>query len=317
LAFISQSLLHDGSLILSIDEALRHYASEWMPSLPETLEAAHPQGQSIRISSASLDRPLDPGSHSLALGRVKAWLLDSGRSAWLESDDTSIAANVDLISGAADLAIDVNGKPSPFDVSAALTIIAGLLLVRSGRTPVHAGAVVHPETGLAWLLVGDTHSGKSTTTANLVRAGWSYLSDDYVVLARGAEGVMVEGWPDDFHLEEGWHSGNPTGVRGTTRESEIRPDARREKAALGGILFPRVDASLPTLVTPVAGVIALERLIRQSPWLIADPLSARGVLDMMRTAAEKNTADIRVGRDTFASPQLLDQIVRAYADRSP
>jgi len=53
-------LLHDGSLILSIDEALRHYASEWMPSLPETLETAHPQGQSIRISSASLDRPLDP-----------------------------------------------------------------------------------------------------------------------------------------------------------------------------------------------------------------------------------------------------------------
>jgi hypothetical protein len=318
LAFISQPLLHDGSLILSIEETLRPYASEWMPSLPETIEATHPPGQSIRIGSGSLQRPPDLENHSLALGRVKAWLLDSGRRAWLECDDRSITANVDLTAGIADLAIDDDKKPGPFDVSAALTIIAGLLLVRSGRTPVHAGAVVHPETGLAWLLVGDTHSGKSTTTANLVRAGWSYLSDDYVVLSCSDSGaVMVEGWPDDFHLDEGWHSGNPTGVRGTTRESDVRPNARLEKAELAGMFFPRVDASLPTSVTPTAGVIALERVIRQSPWLIADPLSARGVLDMMRSAAGKNTADIRLGRDTFANPQLLDQIVRAYADRAP
>ena len=318
LAYITQSLLADGSLLLSVDEELRSYASEWMPSLPELRETSHPAGQSIRIDAGSLDRPHDLGDHSLSLGAVKAWLRDESNSAWLENPSSSITAKIDLTSGIANVAIDPDKQPNPFDVSALLTIVAGLLLIRRGRTPVHAGAVVHPETGLAWVLVGDSHSGKSTTTANLVRAGWSYLSDDYIVLSRGADDVvMVEGWPDDFHLDEGWHSGEPTGVRGTTRESDFRQDARKESAVLAGMLFPRVDPSLPTTISPVAGVIGLERIIRQSPWLVADPVSARGVLELMRSAASKDTADIRLGRDTFANPALLDEVVRSFADRAP
>lgn len=318
MAYISQKLLADGSLVLSVDEDLRPYASEWMPSLPEMREEAHPGGQSIRIDSGSLERPPGLGRHSLALGRVKAWLLNTSDNAWLEDETSSITATIDLASGIANVAVDTRKKPSPFDLSSLLTIVAGLLLVRKGRTPVHAGAVVHPDRGLAWVLVGDSHSGKSTTTANLVRAGWSYLSDDYVVLSRGAgDDIVVEGWPDDFHLDEGWHSGEPTGVRGTTRESDFGQDARKESAPLGGMLFPRVDASHPTSITPVAGVVGLERIIRQSPWLVADPASAGAVLDLMRSAAAKNTADIRLGRDTFANPQLLDEVVRAFADQAP
>ncbi|HUQ47922.1 MAG TPA: hypothetical protein VM053_06705 [Gemmatimonadaceae bacterium] len=318
MAYISQSLLLDGSLVLSIDEDLRPYASEWMPSLPEVRELARPAGQAIRIDSGSLDRPSGLGDHSLALGRVKAWLHNAGNQVWLESETSSITGTIDLASGVANVAIHTVRQPSPFDLSSALTIAAGLLLVRKGRTPVHAGAVVHPDTGRAWVLVGDTHAGKSTTTANLVRAGWFYLSDDYVVLSRGAhDEIIVEGWPDDFHLDEGWHSGEPTGVRGTTSESDFREDARKGTAVLDGILFPRVEPSFATSIAPVAGVIGLERIIRQSPWLVADPVSARGVLELMRSAASRNTADIRLGRDTFANPSLLDEVVRGFVDQAP
>lgn len=318
LAYINQSLVSDGSLVLSVDERLHPYASEWMPTLPQALESSRPIGQSIRIDTGSLQRPDDLGNPSLALGRVTAWLRNSGLSAWLEDETQAVTASIDLDSGIASIAIDLDHASSPVDVTSLLTITAGLLLVRTGRTPVHAGAVVHPVTGSAWLLVGDSHTGKSTTTANLVRAGWSYLSDDYVVLSRGSSTeVIVEGWPDDFHIDEGWQQGRSTGVRGTLREADLRDGARKETAALAGILFPRVDASLPTEIQPVAGVVGLERIIRQSPWLIADPSRARDVLDLMRTAASANTADIRLGADTFADPALLDSVVRHYADRIP
>lgn len=313
--YITQSLLGDGSFTLSVEEKLRPFASEWMPSLPELVQPAHPGGQSIRVEAGSLTRPSDLGDRSLALGRVSAWLRNRGLNAWLENEARVITAEIDFSAGLANVAIDRDADPDAHDVSSALTIISGLMLVRGGRTPVHAGAVVHPDTGRAWLLVGDSHSGKSTTTANLVRAGWSYLSDDYVVLSRAKDDVLVEGWPDDFHLDTGWQSGQVTGIRGTTRESDFREGSRRENAVLAGMLFPRIDASNPTLISSVSGAQALERIIRQSPWLVADPASAREVLELMRIAAESNTADIRLGRDTFSNAALLDDIVRSVADR--
>lgn len=313
MAYITQSLVGDGSLVLSVDESLRKYAGEWMPSLPESVRQSHPGGRSIRIDSVVLPRAEDLGEPSLALGRVKAWIRKSGQSAWIENESRSLSSELDLTSGVANVGIDVGKDPSAFDLTSLLTIAAGLLLVRNGRTPVHAGAVVHPETGLAFLLVGDSHSGKSTTTANLVRAGWSYLSDDYVVLSSSGEGVLVEGWPDDFHLDRGWSSGEITGVRGTTRESDVRENARQNSAILAGMLFPRVDADMPTSISPVSGVVGLERIIRQSPWLVVDTTRARAVLELLRQAAATRTADIRLGRDTFADPALLDEIVRRFA----
>lgn len=44
------------------------------------------------------------------------------------------------------------------------------------RVPVHAGVVERD--GLGVLFVGATHSGKSTTVAWFVRAGWRYVSDE-------------------------------------------------------------------------------------------------------------------------------------------
>src|SRR5207245_6776974 len=77
------------------------------------------------------------------------------------------------------------------DVYSMLTVATALLLAGLGRALVHAAAVVHPDGG-AWLLVGDARSGKSTTCATLVSAGWGYLSDDQVVLEAREDGVQVD-----------------------------------------------------------------------------------------------------------------------------
>lgn len=67
-----------------------------------------------------------------------------------------------------------------------------------GRVFVHAGCVAIE--GRAILVPGRTMTGKSTLTAALVRAGASYLSDEYAVL--DAEG-QVWPYPRDLSVREG------------------------------------------------------------------------------------------------------------------
>lgn len=313
--YIHQSLVRDRSLILSVDESLREAAGEWMPSLTETIARSHPDGPSIRVDRGTLDHWHEPGAPALMLGRVTAWIDPMENVAWLSDSSASMRARADLKTRIANVAVPVGTTPMTADLTSLLTITAALLLVRDRRTPIHAGAVVRPDTGGAWLLVGDSHSGKSTTTANLVRAGWSYLSDDYVVLSRANDGrIEVEGWPDDFHLDEGWYRGESTGVRSTVREEDFPAGYRAEFAQLEGVLFPRVSKDDPTTVDHLSPVVALERVIRQSPWLIADKAAAGQVFLLLMDAASLINGDLSLGLDTFADPVALDRAIRTFAD---
>lgn len=315
MTYIHQALVRDRSLILSVEESLREAAGEWMPSLREEASDDHPEGPSIRVDRGNVE-PFDgSGLPTLALGRVHAYVDGKRGFANLVSSSGDITALADLRARVATVIVGDDIDPEPGDLTSLLTITAALLLVRDGRTSIHAASVVNPETGLGWLLCGDSHSGKSTTTANLIKAGWSYLSDDYVVLSRLGEEVEIEGWPDDFHVDEGWSRGESTGVRSTMRESDLPFGMRAESAMLGGILFPRVSANEATVVTPVAPVVALEKLIRQAPWLIVDPVSAGDVLRLLTDAASVESGELRLGLDTFADPEKLSAVISEFAAR--
>ena len=316
MSYVHQALLRDRSLILSVDESLRDVVSEWMPSLPAESADYHPEGPSIRVDRGSARLFEEPARPSLALGRVKAHVDSAAGTAVLWSTMRDIHGTLDLKTRIAHIVVRDDASPGSADLTSVLTIAAALLLLRDGRSAMHAAAVVHPGNGRAWLLCGDSHTGKSTTTANLIRAGWSYLSDDYVVLSRAGHSIEIEGWPDDFHLDEGWARGESTGVRGTYRESDLPPGMRRTHAPLGGVLFTQIDPEEPTVVQEIPPVIALERLVRQSPWLVADSASARGVFDLLRDAASTNCGELQLGLDTFANPELLGSIVRRFTDRA-
>jgi hypothetical protein len=314
--YIHQSLLRDRSLILSFDDSLRDAVSEWMPSLPEESAAHHPDGPSIRVDRGKHDPFDEPAVAALALGRVKAHVDSQRGSATLWSTARDVSGVVDLNARVARITVPDDAHPLAADLTSVLTISAALLLLRDGRSAMHAAAVVHPGTSHAWLLCGDSHTGKSTTTANLIKAGWSYLSDDYVVLSRVNESIEIEGWPDDFHLDEGWARGESTGVRGTYREADLSSGRRVETAPLGGVLFTQVVPDERTVAREVPPVIALERLIRQSPWLVADAESAPQVFDLLRDAASLDCGELQLGLDTFANPELLGSIVRSFTDRA-
>jgi hypothetical protein len=195
------------------------------------------------------------------------------------------------------------------EVFGVLMVCAGLLLGRTCRTLVHAGAVLAPD-GRAWLLCGGPFCGKTSSIVGLVRAGWDYLADDYVVLGRaGADALEVEGWPRRFNLDVGYRAGSSRGVRRRVEPSGFGPGRWRSRARLGGLLFPRVRADQPTSASPVSAMDALAGLLPQSPWLAADGPAAPMLLDLLREASALPAHALSLGSDCYEDPAPLARLL--------
>lgn len=296
-----------------VPELLRA-ATLWLPLLPEDTPA-DPAGAVVRVLACPPFEGSSPGAlpsaPTMRMGNVAAWL--EGDRGVLDGT-SGFRGVVELASGSAELRVPpVAGAalsdPAAWDLFSAATLAVALLLGRTGRALAHAAAVVGPD-GRAWLLVGDSHAGKTTTSANLLQAGWRYVSDDQVVLYRAADGELcVEGWPRPFHLDEGWEGGAPLHRRGTTDPRERWPGRWMRTAPLGGLLFPRVEADQPTARARLPASDALARLLRQSPWLLADRGAAPRVLRLLQEAASLPAYELRLGLDTYADPARLVRVL--------
>jgi hypothetical protein len=75
------------------------------------------------------------------------------------------------------------------------------ILKRRGYFNLHAAAVCVD--GKALLLTGHSTSGKSTLAIALCRAGFSFMSDDYVFLTRTPDGITALGFPEEIDMAEG------------------------------------------------------------------------------------------------------------------
>ncbi len=299
------------SLTLTVDAELLPVVRRWLPYGSHDLGVDDPSaGAWLLVEWGGIDGPAPPrGDPILRLGCVSAWPNSTGDEVSLHgpgrcrgsADLRNLSARITTPRIVDDLTCET--------AYAMLTMTAALLLARMGCALVHAGAVAPPEGG-AWLVVGDARSGKSTTCMNLVTAGWQFLSDDQVVLVSNSDAVTVHGWPREIHVDNGWHIGTPIGTRGTIAVEAIASDRRRQSAPLEGILLPRVAPALPTEVTPVRGSDAFAQLVRQSPWLMADRSAAPLVLTLLTATASRPRFDLRLGLDSFRSPELA-RLLRA------
>jgi hypothetical protein len=304
-------LLADGALRLEAAPALLPLVRRWLPLLPYAETAPAPGGAVIRVAAGDPARlPAPAGAPVLRLGAADVWVDDAAAGARLRCTGGSAGeaglarGEASLVPVAGDLAAD---GVAAWDLFSMCTLASALLLGRMHRALVHAAGVVAPGGG-AWLLAGDARAGKSTTSVNLISAGWRFVSDDNVVLFRGADGaVWVEGWPRRFHLDEGWEAGTPLHRRGEVDPHERWPGQWLRTASLAGLLFPRVAAERPTELSPLPASQALAALMRQSPWLLADRACAPEVLAFLRSACERPAYTLRRGLDSYRdTARLLD-----------
>lgn len=302
---LHRSLTTDGALGITIEETAAGFTTRWLPlGLPEPAGVAR---ATIHVKAGeAAEAPTTMAT--LTVGPVRGWMSDR----YLILRGEAAGGDVDLSAGRAVLHVPSDsGDMGESDVYGMLTIAAGVLLAGLGRALIHGAAAAPPGSGGAWVLVGDAGSGKSTTCATLCRAGWSYLSDDQVILSTAERGVMVEGWVRPFHLDPGWARRERTGERGARRPAELFPGQGRATAPLAGILLPRVTAKQTTSLTPADPAEALAELVRQSPWVLLDRGAAPPVLDLLSTAASRCAPPRRLslGSDTYGSVERMADAV--------
>jgi hypothetical protein len=303
-------LLGDGALALLVDPPLEPALERWAWPLAELAPVREPARAVISVRATDARTPAQPaGEPSFHARHVGAWMDEARGTVTLAGHEAGLAGRVDLAAGRAEVRVEP-GSADPqvleLAVYGAVWIASALLLGRQRRVMVHAAAVVAPDGG-AWLLAADTHGGKTSTCVNLIRAGCDYLSDDHVVIGPGAGtgGLRVAGWPRRFHLDEGFEEGRSAGRRAPVDPARYGPGRRCAAAPLAGVLLPRIQADAPTRAAPVHATVALGRLIRHSPWLLADRAAAPPLLETMKRVAGLPAFELVLGRDTYADPAAL------------
>jgi hypothetical protein len=322
------SLLHDDALLLRVEDSVARFAEPWLPLHARPPRTAAPPPATIELAAHA-----DISAESARSGIDESPLLRfAGVRVAERANDTLGLSGASAARGDIDLAacrarIDVrsvvarNGDAAhsrdAAGVFSMLTLSAAFLVGRLGAALVHAAGAVDPG-GRAWLLVGDTHAGKTTTCVSLVAGGgWRWLADDQVVLRRGADGALdVEGWPRAAHLDEGWSEAVVTGRRASVDLRTRWGERWVARAPLGGIILPAVRAAESTSVARADGALALTALVRQSPWLMADRGVASTVLALLRDAASRPAAALSLGRDSYARGDLLAERLTPAMERA-
>lgn len=304
------ALLGDGALALSVAEDTLDWILPWLPRTAGSASPAHPLAE-IRVETGVPAPAMEGEPAGMELYGVCGWGPRAGK-VLLAEPAARVGAWVDLAERVATVRVDGSrGAPGEREVFATLTIATGLLLTRLERALVHAAAVVAPGGG-AWILPGSSFSGKSTTCVTLIRGGWNYLCDDHVVLGADAAGKMrVEGWARQFHLDDGYVAGASQGVRSRVEPADFGPGRWQHAAPVAGLLFPRVDADLPTAVFRLHPAEAFARLLRQTPFVAFDREAVGPVLALLQQTAHLPAYELRLGTDTYCDVKRLQMSLQS------
>src|SRR6185503_4873027 len=92
--------------------------------------------------------------------------------------------------------------PSAAELARVASFTVCAALRRFGLFELHAGGVSLPGSDAGVLIIGPSGSGKSTLTLQLATAGWSYLSDDELLLSLNKDTIEARGFRSFFALAE-------------------------------------------------------------------------------------------------------------------
>ncbi len=177
-----------------------------------------------------------------------------------------------------------------------------------GRTFVHAGVVGWR--GRAIMIPGRSRSGKTTLVAELVKAGASYLSDEFAVLdgrgrvhpfakplsIRGASGCDRHARAQRAEELGGSCATAPLPVRLVVL-TEHRPDAswRPERLTAGQAVLELLAHTVPARLRPEASLLSLERAVARAVVLKGPRGEARDLARILLGSVEDDEPASRGG----------------------
>ena len=182
-------------------------------------------------------------------------------------------------------------------------------LRRFGLFDLHSAAVVEP-TGKGVLIVGPSGSGKSTLTYQLAAAGWSYLSDDEVLLSLNGDDVEARGFRSFFAMRDVAAAGS-LAFRNIFEPANVFSAPRRSHVVPARILFTSVSGESETRIAQLTQPETMTRLIRACPWATYDTVVAGANLKLLsRLVRQAQGFDLAAGKDLLEpgrAAELLTQ----------
>jgi hypothetical protein len=177
------------------------------------------------------------------------------------------------------------GRAASFAVCAALR--------RFGMFDLHSAGVVEPQSGKAVLIVGPSGGGKSTLALQLVQSGWSYLSDDELLLSLKEDAVEARGFRSFFAISE-------AGAQ-LKRCFEPLGSKRVDQAYPGFLLFISLTGKSQSQLSKLTQAETMTRLITACPWATYDRSVAGANLELLSVLARQACGfDLFAGRDLLA-----------------
>lgn len=295
----------DGELVATVQA----WADSGSLSLPAPLEMEVRRGHP---DSAEGD-PRPTYRQGNVLIRAGGRVTDPVRLDW---DDAPASATVDGSAGRAVMVLSPGACHILDDCLRIFGLTVLIFLIRRvGWHHVHAATAVDPK-GRGWLLAGNAHAGKSTTTALLASRGWPVGSDDISFLAAEGSSVVVHAFRSQIAVR-------PGGLALLAREGGACLEARDKTGfwpeELGGtwqatvrpeiLLFPVIGDERSS-ITPLRPIHVLAELVRWSAWVVLEPALAQNHLDLINQLARQGRGyRLTLGRDLFGDPTVLETII--------
>jgi len=181
-------------------------------------------------------------------------------------------------------------------------VCAGLR--RYGLFDMHSAGVVEAKSGDGVLIVGPSGSGKSTLALQLVQSGWSYLSDDELLLSVDKGVVEARGFRSFFAISE---------VGAQSKRCFALPAKRTEQASPRSLLFIRLNGEQQSELNQLTQAETMSRLLRACPWATYDKSIAGSNLALLSTLARQARGfDLSAGSDLLESTFAASFISRIF-----
>lgn len=175
--------------------------------------------------------------------------------------------------------------------AASFAVCAGLR--RFGLFDLHSAGVVETESGKGVLIVGPSGSGKSTLALQLAKSGWSYLSDDEMLLSVVDGAVEARGFRSFFAVSTAGaafkHCFEPEITLGSKRVEQAHP---------GFLLFISLNGESRSQLSKLTQAETMMRLITACPWATYDRSVAAANLQLLSALAHQARGfNLSAGRD--------------------
>lgn len=261
--------------------------NETLPSIPGNLSQ-------FEIAEGGKCYADGAGFH-LALGKALVHLKDGGSSVRVQVSVSELSRSRDPLLARV----------------ASFAVCAGLR--RYGLFELHSAGVVELESGRGLLIIGPSGSGKSALAVQLAQSGWSYLSDDELLLSLDDGMVEARGFRSFFAVstaEAGApfkHCFEPEVVFGSKRIAQASP---------GWVLFSRLRGESRSELRKLTQAETMKRLIRACPWATYDRSIAGANLNLLSALARQAQGfDLSAGRDLL-EPGFAVSFFTAALNRS-